>query len=131
MKQQKVLPFHMATLSIFRSASAETIAALQEELSVRKSKHFILLFSMGSQFDHLIVQHLAKLGVYCLVADPAKVRAYDVKKIAPSGIILSGGPASVYDEPPPFDAKIFDLNIPILGVCLGYQMWAKHVGAHV
>ena len=118
-------------LSIFKKSSPEVLAALREEMQVRKASKFILLFSMGSQFDHLIVQQLAKLGVYCLVADPASVKAADVKATAPAGIILSGGPASVHDEPPPFDAKIFDLDIPILGVCLGYQMWAKHIGARV
>ncbi|OGG57126.1 hypothetical protein A3D71_04560 [Candidatus Kaiserbacteria bacterium RIFCSPHIGHO2_02_FULL_55_20] len=101
-------------------------------MRVRQTKHFILLFSMGSQFDHLIVQQLAKLGVFAVVADPASVTADDVKKVAPAGIILSGGPVSVaYDEPPPFDNAIFDLGIPTLGVCLGFQMWAKHVGAEV
>ncbi len=121
----------MASLSIFTKATPEVITAIREELQVRKTSKFILLFSMGSQFDHLIVQQLAKLGVYCLLADPAKVKAADVKKIAPAGIILSGGPASVHSEPPPFDTKIFDIGIPILGVCLGYQMWAKHIGARV
>ena len=62
-------------LSIFRSATPEALASLKEELGVRKTKHFVLLFSMGSQFDHLIVQQLSKLGVYCLVADPASARA--------------------------------------------------------
>lgn len=118
-------------LSIFRGASPEALAALAEELEVRKTKHFILLFSMGSQFDHLIVQSLAKLGIYALVADPATVTADDVKKVAPAGIIVSGGPANVSDERPPFDEAIFDLEIPLLGVCLGFQMWAKHVGASV
>lgn len=118
-------------LSIFRSATPESLASLKEELEVRKTKHFILLFSMGSQFDHLIVQELSKLGVYCLLADPASVTAEDVNKAAPAGIIVSGGPASVHDEPPPFDGAIFDLGIPTLGVCLGFQMIAKHVGASV
>ncbi|MBV9159078.1 MAG: glutamine-hydrolyzing GMP synthase [Candidatus Kaiserbacteria bacterium] len=118
-------------LSIFKRADAETLESLAEELRVRNTKHFILLFSMGSQFDHLIVQRLAKLGVFCLVADPATVTAEDVKKVAPAGIILSGGPASVHDEPPPFDNTIFDLDIATLGICLGFQMWAKHVGAKV
>lgn len=107
------------------------MAEIAEEMSVRQTRHFILLFSMGSQFDHLIVQQLAKLGVFCLVADPATTTAEDVKKIAPAGIVVSGGPASVESEPPPFDEKIFDLGIPTLGVCLGFQMWAKHVGAPV
>lgn len=118
-------------LSIFTGATAESLDALAEELRVRKTAHYILLFSMGSQFDHLIVQQLAKLGVYCLVADPARVTAEDVRRAKPAGIIISGGPASVFDEPPPFDDAIFDLGIPTLGVCLGFQMWAKHVGAAV
>ncbi len=121
----------MALLSIFKEATPEALDALKEELRVRKATKFILLFSMGSQFDHLIVQRLAKLGAYALVADPATVTADDVKKASPSGIILSGGPASVFDEPPPFDNAIFDLQIPTLGVCLGFQMWAKHIGAKV
>jgi GMP synthase (glutamine-hydrolysing) len=118
-------------LRVFQKASSESLEELAEELRVRQSEKFILLFSMGSQFDHLIVQTLAKLGVFCLVADPGTVTADDVKKIAPAGIILSGGPASVFDEPPPFDETIFDLGIPTLGICLGFQMWAKHVGAPV
>ncbi|MBI5456671.1 glutamine-hydrolyzing GMP synthase [Candidatus Kaiserbacteria bacterium] len=121
----------MANLSIFKKATPEALDALKEELRVRKATKFILLFSMGSQFDHLIVQRLAKLGVYALVADPSSVKADDVKKANPAGIMLSGGPASVHDEPPPFDKKIFDLGIPLLGVCLGYQQWAKHIGAKV
>jgi len=118
-------------MDIFRSATPEALEEIAEEMRVRQTKHFILLFSMGSQFDHLIVQQLAKLGVFAVVADPASVQAKDVKKAAPAGIILSGGPASVHDEPPPFDNAIFDLGIPTLGVCLGFQMWAKHAGAKV
>ncbi len=118
-------------LSIFKKATPESLAEIAEEMRVRQTKQFILLFSMGSQFDHLIVQRLAKLGVFCVVADPASATADDVKKAAPAGIIVSGGPASVETEPPPFDEKIFDLGIPTLGVCLGFQMWAKHVGVRV
>ena len=118
-------------LSIFKTATTETLSEIAEEMRVRETKHLVLLFSMGSQFDHLIVQQLARLGVYCLVADPASVKAGDVTKLNPAGIIVSGGPASVHNEPPPFDEKIFDLGIPLLGVCLGFQMWAKHVGGKV
>ena len=118
-------------LTIFKAATPEALSEISEEMKVRQTKHFILLFSMGSQFDHLIVQQLAKLGVFAVVADPASVKSEDVKKAAPAGIILSGGPASVFNEPPPFDNAIFDLGIPTLGVCLGFQMWAKDVGAAV
>src|SRR3989344_57722 len=118
-------------LRIFKEADAETLEELAEEMRVRQVKQFVLLFSMGSQFDHLIVQRLARLGVFAVVADPSSVTAEDVKKATPAGLILSGGPASVANEPPRFDEKIFDLGIPTLGVCLGFQMWAKHVGAPV
>ena len=118
-------------LNIFKKATPEALAEIAEEMRVRKTEQLILLFSMGSQFDHLIVQTLSRLGVYCLVADPATVTAKDVQLLKPAGIIVSGGPASVHNEPPPFDANIFDLEIPLLGICLGFQMWAKHVGAKV
>lgn len=118
-------------LNLFTEASDDALAELAAELRLRQTKHFILLFSMGSQFDHLILQKLSALGFFALLADPSTVTALDVKKAAPAGIILSGGPASVHSEPPPFDAAIFDLGIPTLGICLGFQMWAKHVGAKV
>src|SRR3989344_5861790 len=118
-------------LSVLKKATSGAIQEIQDELRVRKTKHFILLFSMGSQFDHLIVQQLAKLGIFCVVADPASVTAAEVKKIPPAGLILPGGPAFVDVDPPPFDKTIFDLGIPTLGVCLGFQMWAYHIGAKV
>jgi GMP synthase (glutamine-hydrolysing) len=103
---------------------------IETEKKVRKTHELFLLFSLGSQFDHLIKQQMDKLGIFCLVADPEKIKAADVKKLSPIGIILSGGPASAY-EYPPFDAKIFDLGIPVLGICLGFQMWAYHIGTKV
>ncbi|MDZ4227028.1 MAG: GMP synthase (glutamine-hydrolyzing), partial [Patescibacteria group bacterium] len=118
-------------LRIFKKATGVSLAGIAEEMRVRRAKKFIMLFSLGSQFDHLIVQELGRLGVFCVVADPASVKADDVRKASPAGIILSGGPASVKTEPPPFDAAIFDLGIPTLGICLGFQMWAAHVGAKV
>lgn len=118
-------------LDTFKRATPAALAAIAEEMGVRRTREVFLLFAMGSQFDHLIFQALAKLGVYCLVADPASVTAEDVTALSPTGIILSGGPASVHDEPPPFDSRIFDLGIPVFGICLGFQMWAKHVGAEV
>ncbi|MBI2019584.1 hypothetical protein HYS95_02890, partial [Candidatus Daviesbacteria bacterium] len=108
-------------LDTFKKATAEAMQAIEEEMRVRRTKEVFLLFAMGSQYDHLIFQALSKLGVYCLVADPASVTAKDVEKLGPKGIIVSGGPTSVETEPPPFDSKIFDLEIPVFGICLGFQ----------
>src|ERR1051326_8348262 len=117
-------------LQTFKKATPEALKEITEEKRVRKTDELFLLFSMGSQFDHLIKQKLDALGVFCLVADPASVGADDVKMVKPIGIILSGGPASAYEQPP-FDGAIFDLGIPVLVVCLGFQMWAHHIGVKV
>ncbi|MEA2715365.1 MAG: hypothetical protein QOG91_393 [Candidatus Parcubacteria bacterium] len=113
------------------SVTPEVLGEIQEEKKLRRTSEMFLLFSLGSQYDHLIAQMLSRLGVFCLVADPAGIKAADVTVLSPKGIILSGGPGSMVDEPPPFDRDIFDLEIPVLGICLGFQMWAKHVGADV
>ena len=118
-------------LYTLKKATPEALAQIDEEKKIRQTNEIFLLFSLGSQFDHLIKQAVEKLGVFCLVADPASVTVEDVKIVNPIGIILSGGPVSVYDTPPPFDSKIFDLGIPILGICLGFQLWAKHIGVKV
>lgn len=118
-------------LYTLKKAMPESLAQIEEEKRIRQTNEIFLLFSLGSQFDHLIKQEVEKLGVFCLVADPVSVTAEDVMKVNPIGIILSGGPVSVYDTPPPFDERIFDLEIPVLGICLGFQLWAKHIGVNV
>jgi len=118
-------------LDTLTKTDREALASIAEEMRIRKTKEVFLLFSLGSQFDHLIKQSLGKLGVFCQVADPSSITAEDVKKIKPIGIVLSGGPASVYEEAPPFDEAIFDLDIPVLGICLGFQLWAHHLEGSV
>lgn len=106
----------------------QAMQEIAEEKAIRRTSEVFLLFSLGSQFDHLIKQALEKLGVFCLVADPIKIRAADVKKVEPAGIILSGGPSSVLGKSFLFDVEIFDLGIPVLGICLGFQLWANYIG---
>jgi GMP synthase (glutamine-hydrolysing) len=119
-------------LTILKKADQDSLDAILEEKKVRQTDELFILFALGSQFDHLIKLAFEKLGVFCLVADPRSVTAEDIKLIAPTGIILSGGPASVYDEGGvPFDTKIFDSGIPTLGICLGFQLWAHHIGCIV
>jgi GMP synthase (glutamine-hydrolysing) len=117
-------------INTLTAVTPEVLKEIEDEKQLRQTQELFLLFAMGSQFDHLIKLALDRLGVYCLVADPASVRAADVRKLAPTGILVSGGPTSVSDQPP-FDAGIYELGIPLLGICLGFQMWAAHRGAKV
>jgi GMP synthase (glutamine-hydrolysing) len=118
-------------LYTLKKADAKALALIKEEKQVRQTNEVFLLFSLGSQFDHLIKQCLEKLGVFCLVADPSLVTAEDVSAVNPKGMILSGGPASVHVNPPTFDSGIFDLGVPVLGICLGFQLWSKYVGCEI
>lgn len=117
-------------INTLTTVTPEVLEEIAAEQKLRQTHEVFLLFAMGAQFDHLIKLTLDKLGVYCLVADPSQVTAADVKRLAPTGIIVSGGPSSASDNPP-FDAAIYELGIPVLGVCLGFQMWASHHGATV
>ncbi len=114
-----------------RSVDERVLAEIVEEMKIRRTTELFLLFPLGSQFDHLIAMRMAKQGVFCLVADPAQLTAADVARLNPKGVILSGGPSSVYKDPPPFDSRIFDLGIPVFGICLGFQLWAQYKGFKV
>jgi len=82
----------------------------------------IIVLDFGSQYTQLIARRMREEKVYCEIL-PYNEPIENIKKKNPQGIILSGGPASVYDEEAyrP-DAKIFELGIPILGICYGMQL---------
>jgi GMP synthase (glutamine-hydrolysing) len=97
------------------------------------SHQLVLVLDFGSQYTQLIARRIREQSVYCeihpytLANDPAKLRA-----LAPIGIVLSGGPNSVYGEgAPTVPAAIFDLGIPILGICYGAQLAALLLGGKV
>jgi len=84
----------------------------------------ILLIDFGSQTCHLIGRRLKDLGVEVNIINP-ETALTAIKKYQPKGIILSGGPSSVYEKnAPTIDKKIFSLDIPILGICYGWQLTA-------
>jgi GMP synthase (glutamine-hydrolysing) len=91
----------------------------------------ILVLDFGSQYTQLIARKLRESGVYCEIV-PYNEKIEDIKARHPKGIILSGGPASVYakDSYHP-DEKVYDLGLPILGICYGMQLLTQHFGGSV
>jgi GMP synthase (glutamine-hydrolysing) len=91
----------------------------------------ILILDFGSQYTQVIARRVRELQVYSEVV-PFNLPAAEIKKLNPNGIILSGGPASVYDKgAPQIDPEIFSLDIPVLGICYGLMQMAHHLGGQV
>jgi GMP synthase (glutamine-hydrolysing) len=92
--------------------------------------HKILILDFGSQYTQLIARRVREIGVYCELA-PYDVSSHFIENFEPSGIILSGGPDSVNDEKSARAPKIiFDLKVPILGICYGMQTMAVQLGGY-
>ena len=82
----------------------------------------IIIIDFGSQSTHLISRRIRELGASVLIVEPEEALG-KIKELNPQGIILSGGPASVYEKnSPKIEKEIFDMGIPILGICYGEQL---------
>lgn len=91
----------------------------------------VLIIDFGSQVTQLIARRIRELGVYSEVKNP-DISFEKIKEINPTAIIFSGGPSSVYEEgAPTIDKQIFDLNLPILGICYGEQLICHMLGGKV
>ena len=91
----------------------------------------ILIIDFGSQYNQLIARRVRERRVYCQIAPPDVDLDY-IRELAPQGIILSGGPSSIYEEnSPKSDKQIFDLGIPVLGICYGMQFMVHALGGTV
>lgn len=96
-----------------------------------KAKEMIIVLDFGGQYNQLIARRVRENGVYCEV-HPHTMSIDDIRKKAPRGIILTGGPNSVYDEKSAHgDPELFNLDIPILGICYGAQLMAYSLGGKV
>jgi len=95
------------------------------------SRELIAILDFGSQYGQLITRRVREHNVYSRIF-PADVKAEELSRLEVRGLILSGGPASVYDENAlDCDRKIFDLDVPILGICYGMQLGCKILGAKI
>jgi len=91
----------------------------------------IVILDFGSQYTQLIARRIRELSVFSIVL-PFHTPADKIRELAPQGIILSGGPASVYAPKSPHpDKNVFSLGIPILGICYGTQLMGFHLGGKV
>ncbi len=94
-------------------------------------KEKILILDFGSQTTQLIARRIREAQVYCEI-HPFNIGIDAIKKFEPSGIVLSGGPSSVYDDDAPkIEPDLFDLGIPILGICYGMQVTTHTLGGRV
>ncbi len=94
-------------------------------------KESVIVLDFGGQYNQLIARRVRECNVYCEVK-PYTMSLEEIKKVNPKGIIFTGGPNSVYDEASPhYDKAIFELGIPILGICYGSQLMAWTLGGTV
>ncbi|MEK5176238.1 glutamine-hydrolyzing GMP synthase [Heyndrickxia sp. FSL W8-0496] len=95
------------------------------------AQEMIVVLDFGSQYNQLITRRIREFGVYSEL-HPHTITVEEIKKMNPKGIIFSGGPNSVYDENSfRCDEAIFDLGIPVFGICYGMQLMTKHFGGKV
>ena len=91
----------------------------------------ILIIDFGSQYNQLIARRVREQHVYCQI-EPPDIALSNIRSLEPEGIILSGGPASIYEkDSPKVDPQIFNLNIPMLGICYGMQYMVGSLGGKV
>jgi GMP synthase (glutamine-hydrolysing) len=98
---------------------------------VRAATDEVVVLDYGGQYSQLIARRVRECGVFSELL-PHHVGAAEVARRRPKGVILSGGPASVYaDGAPPLEAALLELGIPVLGICYGMQLIARQLGGRV
>jgi GMP synthase (glutamine-hydrolysing) len=91
----------------------------------------IVILDFGSQYTQLIARRIREQNVYSAVL-PCTAKIEAIRALNPVGLVLSGGPCSVYDsDAPPADPEILNLGLPVLGICYGLQFIAHHLGGRV
>src|SRR5471030_2841863 len=94
-------------------------------------RELVLVIDFGGQYNQLIARRVRENKVYCEIV-PYTYTIDKIKEKAPKAIILTGGPNSVYGEgAPKIDKEIFELGVPVLGICYGHQIITHALGGKV
>ncbi len=109
----------------------QTAVSSTSPAAARLAEERVLVLDFGAQYAQLIARRVREQNVYCEIVRH-DISASRVRELAPKGIILSGGPASVYEAGAPHcDPAIFELGIPVLGICYGMQLACAALGGKV
>lgn len=111
--------------------TSQTAQAPQTDTLGSLNRQIIIILDFGSQYSELIARRIRETQVYSEVLS-YRTSAEQLRKLNPKGIILSGGPNSVYDQnAPKCDPEIWQLGVPVLGVCYGMQLMVQQLGGEV
>mgnify|MGYP001325142049 FL=1 len=122
---------HLEFSSYLEIAQKKGGLVADRETEPRKITEGVVIIDFGSQYSHLIARRVRELNVYCEVI--SHTDTWDtVEHINPKGVILSGGPSSVYDDDAPLaQTWVYEKRLPILGICYGMQVLAHQLGGSV
>ena len=121
----------ISTTADHSQSSTPTKPTAGKEQAEGLRKELVLVLDFGSQYSQLIARRVREQNVYCQIVRH-NVTAERVRELAPLGLIFSGGPSSVYENGAPrCDPKLFELGIPVLGICYGMQLACHTLGGQV
>jgi GMP synthase (glutamine-hydrolysing) len=111
--------------------SPNTVSTGSTSVAPASEAHPVLVIDFGAQYAQLIARRVREAGVYSEIV-PHTITAAEVAAKNPAGIVLSGGPSSVYEEgSPDLDRGVLELGVPTLGICYGFQVMAQQLGGEV
>src|SRR5918996_952817 len=120
-----------ATAGTELAASLRGTGESPAPVDVPRAVDEVVVLDYGGQYSQLIARRVRECGVFSELL-PHHVGAEEVARRKPKGLILSGGPASVYaDGAPRLEPELLELGIPVLGICYGMQLLARDLGGHV